>query len=247
MPRYRLVIEYDGAPYCGWQRQANAPSVQAALEAALGRVDAGTPCVAGAGRTDSGVHARGQVAHVDLVRDWESWRLRAAINAHLVGERIAVREVDLVSPEFDARHSATARHYRYIIINRRSPLVLERGCAWGLHKPLNIAAMLESAALLVGRHDFSTFRDSQCQAASPLRTLDYFDIHPSEAENVYCDVGARAFLHRQVRSMVGSLVEVGLGRWTIADFAAAFRAADRHRCGQVAPPEGLYLMRVDYE
>jgi tRNA pseudouridine38-40 synthase len=245
MARYRLTLEYDGAGYSGWQRQANGRSIQQALETAIARLDPTAPHVAGAGRTDAGVHARGQVAHVDLSREWAGWRLRAAINAHLVEETIGVVEAAPVSSAFDARRSATARHYRYVVVNRRAPLVFERGRAWRIKKPLDAAAMHEAAQALLGRHDFSTFRDAQCQANSPLRTLDYFRVEQA-AEALHFDVGARSFLHRQVRSMVGSLIEVGLGKWSAADFRDAFAAADRQRCGPVAPPDGLYLMRVDY-
>jgi tRNA pseudouridine38-40 synthase len=245
VPRHRLTIEYDGGGYCGWQRQANGPSIQQALEEAIARLDASAPHVGGAGRTDAGVHAKGQVAHVDLSREWAGWRLREAINAHLVNQRIAVVEASPVEADFDARHSAVARHYRYVVINRRAPLVFERGQAWRVKTPLLAAPMHEAAQVLIGRHDFSTFRDAQCQANSPLRTLDYFRVE-AEGETIRFDVGARSFLHRQVRSMVGSLVEVGLEKWDAADFRAAFEAADRRRCGPVAPPDGLYLMRVDY-
>src|SRR6185437_3582971 len=245
MARYRLTIEYDGARYCGWQRQANGPSIQQALEEAIARLDSSAPHVAGAGRTDAGVHAKGQVAHVDLARPWDGGKLREAINAHLVHERIAVVEASPVAEDFDARRSAVARHYRYVVVNRRPPLVFERGLAWRVKKPLIVAPMYEAAQAMLGRHDFSTFRDAQCQANSPMRTLDYCRVF-AEGERVVFDVGARSFLHRQVRSMVGSLVEVGLQKWRVADFRAAFEAADRRRCGPVAPPDGLYLMRVDY-
>jgi tRNA pseudouridine38-40 synthase len=245
MARHRLGIEYDGAGYAGWQRQDNGRSIQQALEEALARFVGGAPRVHGAGRTDAGVHARGQVAHVDLDREWRGWQLREAINAHLVGERIAVIEAAPAPEDFDARRSAVARHYRYVVINRRAPLVFERGRAWRVKQTLDSAATHEAAQALIGRHDFSTFRDSQCQANSALRTLDYFHV-TREDETVRFDVGARSFLHRQVRSMVGSLVEVGLGKWSLGDFRAAFEAAERRRCGPVAPPDGLYLERVDY-
>ena len=245
MARYRLTIEYDGARYCGWQRQANGPSIQQALEEAIARLDPSAPHVGGAGRTDAGVHAKGQVAHVDLARPWDGGRLREAINAHLVGERIAVVEAASVAEDFDARRSAVARHYCYVVINRRPPLVFERGLAWRVKQPLIVAPMHEAAQAMLGRHDFSTFRDAQCQANSPMRTLDYCRVEAAD-ETIRFDVGARSFLHRQVRSMVGSLIEVGLEKWRVADFRSAFEAADRRRCGPVAPPDGLYLMRVDY-
>jgi len=247
MPRYKLTIEYDGASYSGWQWQENARSVQRALEEAVAAFAPGASRVAGAGRTDAGVHARGQVAHVDLARDWPGWRVAEAINAHLrqAGEAVTVIGAESAAAEFDARRSAIARHYRYVAINRRAPLVFEKGRAWLVKSPLDAGAMHEAAQALVGRHDFSTFRDAQCQANSALRTLDYLRV-AREGEAILFDVGARSFLHRQVRSMVGSLVEVGLGKWTGADLRAALEAADRRRCGPVAPPDGLYLMRVDY-
>ncbi len=209
------------------------------------RFDPAASHVAGAGRTDAGVHARGQVAHVDLTREWAGWRLREAINAHLKVEFVSVVLAQPAPPDFDARRSAVARHYRYEIINRRAPLTFARGRAWLVRPPLDVAAMHAAAQDLVGRHDFSTFRDTQCQANSPLRTLDFFRVS-GEGERVLFDVGARSFLHRQVRSMVGSLVQVGLGRWRAEDLRAALTAADRTRCGPVAPPDGLYLERVEY-
>ncbi len=245
MTRHRLTIEYDGAGYSGWQRQENGRSIQQALEEAVARLDPSARHVSGAGRADAGVHARGQVAHVDLQREWSGFRLKEALNAHLAQERIAVLEAQPTAETFDARRSAVQRHYRYVVVNRRAPLVFERGLAWRVKKPLDVAAMNEAAQGLVGRHDFSTFRDAQCQASSPLRTLDYFHVAAFD-ETIHFHVGARSFLHRQVRSMVGSLVEVGLRKWSADDLRAALQAADRSRCGPVAPPDGLYLMRVDY-
>jgi tRNA pseudouridine38-40 synthase len=245
MARHKLIVEYDGSTYSGWQRQANARSIQQALEEAVRRFDPAASRVAGAGRTDAGVHARGQVAHVDLTREWDGWRLREAINAHLTREFVSVVEAEPVDGAFDARRSAMARHYRYEAINRRAPLTFSRGRAWLMRSPLDVAGMNAAAQVLVGRHDFSTFRDMQCQANSPLRTLDYFRVS-GEGGRVLFDVGARSFLHRQVRSMVGSLVQVGLQRWSAEALGAALAAADRARCGPVAPPDGLYLERVDY-
>jgi len=245
MPRYKLTIEYDGTAYAGWQRQANGPSIQQSLEGALLALGGESVLVHGAGRTDAGVHATGQVAHVDLARDWQAWRLREALNAHLVPRPIAVVEAALAGDDFDARRSAIMRHYVYRIVNRRAPLTLEVGRAWRVKQPLDAAAMREAAAALLGRHDFSTFRDSQCQAKSPVRTLTRLDV-AREGERIEFAVSALSFLHRQVRSMVGSLVEVGLGKWSAADLKAALEAADRSRCGPVAPACGLYLARVDY-
>jgi tRNA pseudouridine38-40 synthase len=245
MPRYKLTIEYDGTDFSGWQRQENGPSIQQALEEALTRLGEAAPLVAGAGRTDAGVHALGQVAHVDLARDWTGWRLREAINAQLVPSPVAVVAVEAVGDDFDARRSAVMRHYRYLVVNRRAPLTLERTRVWRVKSALDVAAMAQASQALLGRHDFSTFRDSQCQAKSPVRTLSHFQV-TREGERITFTVSALSFLHRQVRSMVGSLVEVGLGRWTPADLKAALEAADRSRCGQVAPACGLYLERVDY-
>jgi len=245
MQRYKLTIEYDGTDFAGWQRQENGPSIQQALEEALARLGAEHALVAGAGRTDAGVHALGQVAHVDLARDWKGWRLKEAINAQLAPAPIAVLGVEAVDEVFDARRSAVMRWYRYVVVNRRSPLTIERGRAWRVKGALDVEAMAAAAKALIGRHDFSTFRDSQCQAKSPVRTLSQLDI-ARDGERIAFSVAALSFLHRQVRSMVGSLIEVGLGRWTPADLKAALEAADRSRCGQVAPACGLYLARVDY-
>jgi tRNA pseudouridine38-40 synthase len=245
MPRYKLTIEYDGTEFSGWQRQENGPSIQQALEEALARLGEATPLVSGAGRTDAGVHALGQVAHVDLARAWTGWRLREAINAQLVPLPVAVLVAEAVGGDFDARRSATMRHYRYFVVNRRAPLTLERTRAWRVKSALDVAAMAQASQALLGRHDFSTFRDSQCQAKSPVRTLSRFAVTRA-GERVEFTVAALSFLHRQVRSMVGSLIEVGLGRWTPADLKAALEAADRSRCGAVAPACGLYLEGVDY-
>jgi tRNA pseudouridine38-40 synthase len=245
MPRYKLTVEYDGAPFVGWQRQANGPSVQGAIEAALLALSGAAVVAHGAGRTDAGVHATGQVAHVDLARPWEGRRLREAINAHLAPAPIAVLAAEPVDDSFDARHSAGMRHYVYRIVNRRAPLTLERGRAWLVKRALDAGAMAEAAFILVGRHDFSTFRDSQCQATSPVRTLARH-VEAREGDRIELRVSALSFLHRQVRSMVGSLEHVGAGAWSAADLKAALEAADRRRCGQVAPACGLYLAAVDY-
>jgi tRNA pseudouridine38-40 synthase len=245
MPRFKLTVEYDGTPFVGWQRQENGLSVQEVLERALNAMTAERVTAHGAGRTDAGVHARGQVAHVDLERDWAPFRLSEGLNALCKPHPVAVLGVERVSPEFEARHSATARHYLYRVVNRRAPLTFERGSAWRVKPPLDAEAMHAAARALIGKHDFSTFRDSQCQANSPIRTLDRLDVR-REGDDVLFEASARSFLHRQVRSMVGSLVEVGTGRWRADGFKAAFEAADRSRCGPVAPPHGLYLVRVDY-
>jgi len=247
MPRYRLDIEYDGGPYAGWQRQADQHSVQAAIEQAIHAFSGETVTIRGAGRTDAGVHATGQVAHVDLVRTWTPDKLQGALNAHLklAGERVAALAVAAVPDTFDARFSAVARHYLYRIVNRRAPLALERGHAWHVARRLDHEAMHAAAQQLLGKHDFTTFRSVQCQAQSPVKTLDRLDITRS-GDLIEIRTSARSFLHNQVRSMVGSIKRVGEGAWTKADLKAALDAADRSACGTVAPPDGLYLTQVDY-
>jgi tRNA pseudouridine38-40 synthase len=246
MPRYKLTLEYDGAPFVGWQRQANGLSVQEALEAACLALCGAATSAHGAGRTDAGVHATGQVAHIDLAKDWDGRRLREALNAHLAPNPIAVLLAEPVGDAFDARHGARMRHYLYRIVNRRAPLTLERGRAWHVKRRLDAEAMGEAAKALIGRHDFSTFRDSQCQAASPIRTLTSLDVARG-GDVIELRVSALSFLHRQVRSMVGSLEHVGAGYWSTANLKSALEAAERARCGQVAPACGLYLARVDYD
>jgi tRNA pseudouridine38-40 synthase len=246
MPRYKLLIEYDGTPFVGWQRQAAGRSVQAAIEAAVAGFCGETARVGGAGRTDAGVHALGQVAHLDLTREWPADTVRDALNAHLRPHPIAVLAAEAVVADFDARFSARRRHYRYLIVNRRAPLTLEAGRAWRIPQPLDDAAMRDAAARLVGRHDFTTFRAAECQAKSPVKTVDRVTVARS-GDRVTIEVSARSFLHHQVRSFAGSLVEVGTGKWTAEDLAAALDARDRAACGPVAPPEGLYLVAVDYD
>ena len=243
--RWRVLIEYDGGPYKGWQRQENGRSVQAELERAVLAFSGEAAAVHGAGRTDTGVHAMGQVAHFDLERDWPAKTVRDALNAHLWPEPIAVLHADLAPPDFHARFSAQGRAYVYRILNRRAHPALERGRVWQIKKPLDAEAMHRAAQALVGRHDFTTFRDAQCQAKDPVKTLDLAAVR-REGEEVRLAFAARSFLHRQVRSMTGTLVEVGLGRWAVDDVGAALAAADRTRCGPVAPPEGLYLAEVGY-
>jgi tRNA pseudouridine38-40 synthase len=247
LPRYRLDIEYDGTPYAGWQRQAGQHSVQAALEQAILAFSQETVSLRGAGRTDSGVHATGQVAHLDLAREWPDDTIRDAINAHLrlAGEVVTVTAAKQVNDGFDARFSATGRHYLYRILNRRAQPSLEKNRAWWVPVPLDAAAMHEAAQGLLGRHDFTTFRSIQCQANSPLRTLDMLDVTRA-GDLIEVRTSARSFLHNQVRSMVGTLKRVGEGAWTAADVKAALEAKDRAACGTVAPPEGLYLTKVDY-
>jgi tRNA pseudouridine38-40 synthase len=247
MPRYRIDIEYDGGPYSGWQRQAGQHSVQAAVEQAIHAFSGEDVTIRGAGRTDAGVHARGQVAHFDLEREWAPDRVMAAINAHLgmAGERVSVTAATVADAEFDARFSATARHYLYRILNRRAPPALERGQVWHVARKLDADAMHEAAQLLVGKHDFTTFRSVQCQAKSPVKTLDRLDV-TRDGDIVEIRASARSFLHNQVRSMAGTLKRVGEGAWTVDDVRAALEAANRAACGPVAPPDGLFLMKVDY-
>ena len=245
MPRYRLLIEYDGAPFSGWQIQADRLTVQGALTAAVTALTGEETLVQGAGRTDAGVHARGQIAHVDLARAWETDTIRDALNAHLRPHPVAVLAAERVGDDFNARTSAIKRHYRYVIVNRRPDLTLERGQAWRIPRRLDDAAMHAAAQRLVGKHDFTTFRSTECQAKSPVKTLDRLDV-VREGDRVIVLASARSFLHNQVRSMVGSLAMVGDGKWSADDLAAALAARDRSACGQVAPPDGLYLMQVDY-
>jgi tRNA pseudouridine38-40 synthase len=245
MPRYRLLIEYDGSPFVGWQMQAGGPSVQGVLTQAISAFADEKVTVHGAGRTDAGVHALGQVAHVDLARDWRPDRVRDALNANLRPHPVAVLAVEKTADEFHARFSAKRRHYLYRIVNRRADLALERHRAWRVPRPLDAAAMHAAAQRLIGRHDFTTFRAADCQAKSPVKTLDRLDVE-REGDEVRVHASARSFLHHQVRSMVGSLVLVGEGKWSADDFSAALAARSRAACGPVAPPEALYLVSVDY-
>jgi tRNA pseudouridine38-40 synthase len=246
MPRYKLIIEYDGRPFVGWQIQDNGPSVQGVLAAALEAFCGEQVMVHGAGRTDAGVHALGQVGHVDLTRAWEDDTVRDALNAHLRPHPVAIIAAERVDASFDARYSAVRRHYLYRIVNRRADLTFDRGRAWRVAKPLDSAAMHAAAQHLVGRHDFTTFRHIECQAKSPVKTLDVLDVNRTR-DDIQITASARSFLHTQVRSMVGSLVAVGEGKWSADDLAAALAARDRTACGTVAPPDGLYLAKVDYE
>jgi tRNA pseudouridine38-40 synthase len=245
MPRYKLTIEYDGGPFSGWQRQENGPSVQGALEAAAAALDGGPVDVFGAGRTDAGVHALGQVAHLDLRKNLRADTVRDALNAHLRPQPVAVLDAEEVAPDFHARFSAIGRAYLYRIIDRRPPLTLDAGKAWRIPQRLDADAMHAAAQHLIGRHDFTTFRDADCQAESPVKTLDAL-IVSRIGQEIQITTRARSFLHRQVRSMVGSLAEVGRGRWATGDIARILAAADRTQCGPVAPPDGLYLTKVEY-
>jgi tRNA pseudouridine38-40 synthase len=245
MPRYRLTVEYDGGPYRGFQAQANGPSVQAAIEVAVHRFCGETLRIAAAGRTDAGVHALGQVVHLDLEKDWPAATVMNAINAHLVPQPIAVVSSEIAAPDFHARFSAKGRRYRYRILNRSGPAALDRGHIWHIKQPLAVERMAQAAACLIGLHDFTTFRDAACQARSPVKTLDEARVS-APGDEVRLEFAARSFLHRQVRSMVGSLAQVGLGRWSPSDFAVALEACDRTACGPVAPADGLYLVSVEY-
>jgi tRNA pseudouridine38-40 synthase len=245
MPRFKVTLEYDGTPFVGWQVQENGPSVQGRLAEAIKAFSRDEVIPRGAGRTDAGVHALGQVAHFDLSNAWVPHRVRDALNALLRPDPISVLDCESVSPDFDARFSATARHYLYRIVTRRGPLALLRNRAWHIVHPLDAAAMHEAAQVLVGNHDFSTFRSAECQAASPVKTLDRLAVVP-HGEEVWIEASARSFLHNQVRSMVGSLKLVGAGRSTAQDLRQALEARDRSACGPVAPPCGLYLAKVDY-
>ena len=245
MPRYKLTLEYDGAPFAGWQIQADQRTVQGVLTAAIEALTGEKTMVQGAGRTDAGVHARGQVAHVDLARNWDLDTVRDALNAHLRPHPVAILSADLVSDNFNARTSAIRRHYIYRIINRRPDLALEAGHAWRVPRPLDTDAMHIAAQRLVGKHDFTTFRSTECQAKSPVKTLDVLSVERN-GEEVTVTAVARSFLHSQVRSMVGSLEAVGEGKWSADDLSRALAARDRTACGPVAPPDGLYLMRVEY-
>ncbi len=249
MPRYALKIEYDGAPFAGWQRQASLPSVQGAIEAALARLEPGAHAIAAAGRTDTGVHATGQVAHCDLAKEWDPFKLAGALNAHLRPQPVAVVAVARVADDFHARFSARERRYLFRLLSRRAPAVHDRGKVWRVPHPLDLAAMQAGAAHLLGKHDFTTFRAAGCQAASPVKTLDELSITQVEVPNgleYRFTLRARSFLHNQVRSIVGTLERVGAGAWAPEAVAEALAACDRARCGPVCPPEGLYLTGVGY-
>jgi tRNA pseudouridine38-40 synthase len=245
MPRYRLLIEYDGRPFHGFQAQGELPSVQGALERAVRRFCGEAVRVGAAGRTDAGVHATGQVVHVDLEKDWPAETVRNALNFHLAPDPVAVLTAEVAEPGWHSRFSATERRYRYRILNRMAPPALDQGRVWHVKKPLDAVAMHEAAQVLVGHHDFTTFRDLACQAKSPMKTLDLAAVR-REGETVILEFASRSFLHRQVRSMTGTLAEVGVGRWSPQDVQAALEARDRRACGPVAPAGGLYLTFVGY-
>ena len=252
MPRFALKIEYDGAPFAGWQAQADQPSVQGAIEAALARLDPGFATgarIAAAGRTDAGVHATGQVAHADLARDWDPFRLGEALNWHLKPAPVAILAVARVDEDFHARFSAIERRYLFRLLARRAPATHDRGLVWQVLNPLDADAMRKAAAHLVGLHDFTTFRSSICQAKSPVKTLDEITIEEialPEGREYRFHLRARSFLHNQVRSIVGTLERVGAGSWSPDRVAKALQARDRAACGPVCPPQGLYLTGAGY-
>ncbi|WP_417673062.1 tRNA pseudouridine(38-40) synthase TruA [Pseudodonghicola sp.] len=249
MPRYALKVEYQGAPFAGWQRQKDLPSVQGAIEAALARLEPGPHTIAAAGRTDAGVHGLGQVAHCDLTKDWDPFRLSEALNYHLKPQPVAIVAAARVADDWHARFSAVERQYLFRILVRRAPATHDAGQVWQVTHPLDVDRMQAGADLLLGQHDFTTFRSSICQAASPVKTLDELRV---EAVNgfsgpeIHFHVRARSFLHNQVRSFVGTLERVGAGAWAPEDVSRALKACDRAACGPVCPPQGLYLARVGY-
>jgi tRNA pseudouridine38-40 synthase len=245
MPRYRLTIEYDGGPFVGWQRQAEGASVQGALESAIEKLSGERVTVTGAGRTDAGVHALGQVAHFDLEKTFEAGKVRDALNHYLRPDPVCVLEAAAVDGEFQARFSAKSRHYLFRILNRRSPPALEDGRVWHISPKLDAEAMYAAAQMLVGQHDFTTFRAAECQSQSPVKTLDRLDVS-RRADEIHIEASARSFLHHQIRSIAGSLKLVGEGKWRPRNMKAALEARDRSACGPVSPPDGLYLVRVDY-
>jgi tRNA pseudouridine38-40 synthase len=245
MPRYRLLIEYDGSGFSGWQSQAEGTGVQDYLQRAILRFTGEAVTIKGAGRTDAGVHALGQVCHFDIGKSLRTDTIRDAGNVHLRPHAITIVSAEEVSESFDARFSAIKRHYRYRVLARRAPPTLDRHLVWHVPVPLDVPSMADAAQVLLGRHDFTTFRSSDCQAKSPVKTLDQLEVIEASGE-IHFLVSARSFLHNQVRSMVGGLRKVGDGRWTADDLKASLEAIDRRACAPVAPPEGLCLMRVDY-
>ncbi len=249
MPRYALLIEYDGTPFRGWQTQVGLPSVQGAVEAAIAKLERDVPRIGAAGRTDTGVHATGQVAHCDLTRDWDPFRLSEALNYHLKPAPVAILKAAKVDERWHARFTALERRYTYRIIARRAPLVLDAARAWHVKVPLDCALMQAAADMLTGTHDFTTFRATMCQAKSPMKTLDSFkveEISRGDGQEIRLHLSARSFLHNQVRSLAGTLEKVGSGAWTPEDMKAALDAKDRARCGPVAPAHGLTLRGVEY-
>lgn len=249
MPRFALLVEYNGAPFAGWQRQKDQPNVQGAIEAALAKLEPRDHTIAAAGRTDAGVHATGQVAHCDMDRDWDPFRLSEALNFHLKPHPVAILQAAAVSDEWHARFSAVERRYLFRLVSRRAPLTFEKGQLWRVNHRLDTAAMQAGADRLLGQHDFTTFRSTMCQAQSPVKSLDELrveEIHYHGGVEYQFHVRARSFLHNQVRSFVGTLERVGAGAWTPDDVTRALEACDRAACGPVSPADGLYLAGVEY-
>jgi len=245
MTRYRLTVEFDGRPFMGWQRQAHGPSVQQAIEEAVTLVTGEAAVLHAAGRTDAGVHARAMTAHVDIARPITPFRLMEALNARLRPQPVAILACETVPEDWHARFSCTGRRYSYQIVNRRAPLTFDKGLAWQVAKPLDAQAMHGAAQILVGKHDFTTFRSAHCQAESPVKTLDRLGVRRI-GDMIEIEAAARSFLHHQVRSMVGCLMLVGRGDWTAEDLAAALAASDRARLGLNAPPDGLFFVEAKY-
>jgi tRNA pseudouridine38-40 synthase len=245
MPRYRLTLEYDGGPFVGWQRQAQGASIQGALETAIHKLSGETVTVTGAGRTDAGVHALGQVAHFDLEKSFAPDKVRDALNYHLKPDPVSVLVAEEAAPEFHARFDAKERHYLFRILNRRAPAALDAGRVWPVAIPLDADAMHAGAQFLLGQHDFTTFRAAECQARSPVKTLDRIDVS-RRGEEIHIEASARSFLHHQIRGFAGTLKLVGEGKWPPLGVKKALEARDRAACGPVSPPDGLYLVRVDY-
>jgi tRNA pseudouridine38-40 synthase len=246
VPRYKLTIEYDGTPFVGWQRQDNGPSIQGAVEQAVFAMSGERVSVQGAGRTDAGVHALGQVAHFDLAKEKRAGTVRSALNFHLKPDPIAVTEAEIVPADFNARFSATGRRYRYLILNRRAPPAFDRGRVWHVPVPLDTDAMADAASVLRGHHDFNSFRSTSCQSPTSIKTLDLFEVTRTGNE-IRIDAASRSFLHNQVRILVGTLALVGRGQWSRRDVEDALAARDRTRAGPTAPPHGLCLMEVRYD
>ncbi|WP_310618696.1 tRNA pseudouridine(38-40) synthase TruA [Flexibacterium corallicola] len=245
MPRYKITVEYDGRPFAGWQRQKNVITVQEVIERAVKKFCGETITLGGAGRTDAGVHATGQVAHIDLEKDWPAKTVRNALNFHCQPDPVAILACEKTGPGFDSRFSATRRHYRYRIENRLSPLTFDIGLAWHVKPELDADAMNDAAQVLLGHHDFTTFRHTHCQAKSPWKTMEKISVYRRD-QTVFLECSSRSFLHNQVRSMVGTLRLVGEGKWNKEDVKTALEAKDRTACGPVAVPDGLYLTQVDY-
>lgn len=249
MPRYALKVEYHGGPFVGWQRQSHHQSVQGTIEAALARLEPRDHTIAAAGRTDAGVHALGQVAHCNMERDWDPFRLSEALNYHLRNDQISILDCVAVADDWHARFSALERRYLFRLLMRRAPATHLKGLVWQVKNPLDIDAMRAGAAYLIGKHDFTTFRSTICQAESPVKTLNTLDIQTVDGPNgpeAHFDVRARSFLHNQVRSFVGTLERVGAGSWQPQDVKTALEAQDRGACGPVCPPQGLYMASVGY-